>query len=111
MGERFVDNGHSGLTWPDLDRIEKVARELCKDVGVNPDQIGGTWDCGSLPSNKAAWLSWAEEAKIEIAYADMLEALERILAHTETVYEGEMFVKEIARSAIAAAKNAKPGAK
>lgn len=42
----------------------------------------------------------AERNKLMDVKADLLEALKRILDHTETVYEGEMYVKDIARTAI-----------
>lgn len=38
--------------------IERIARRLCRMDGVDPDQVGGTWDGGSLPKNAPAWKGW-----------------------------------------------------
>ena len=79
--------------------IEKVARELCRGSGVNPDQIGGCWDLGRLPRDQAAWTEWADEAEIQIkaSNADVLletikrlrEVLERIVMASEFYAKAE----------------------
>lgn len=47
--------------------IERVARAICASCGVDPDQVGGTWDGGSLPKDAPAWTAWIGQAEQAIA--------------------------------------------
>ena len=47
-----------------MDLIEKVARELCE--ASDPDQVGGSFDGGTLPRDKPAWTAWIDQAEAVI---------------------------------------------
>lgn len=47
--------------------VERVARRLCKDCGVDPERVdGGSWDGGALPMGIPAWECWEGEARAAI---------------------------------------------
>lgn len=71
---------------------------------VDPNEPGPHWITLLKASYEAPERELAERNRLIAINTDLLEALKRILAHTETVYEGEMYVKDIARTVIAKAR-------
>ena len=54
--------------------IEELARALCVNAAVDPDQVGGSWDGGSLPKNEPAWTEWVGDAEsaFKLLYEHMI---------------------------------------
>lgn len=86
---------------------EELNQELLDEVEALREQVEiiagernwhrkdrGSWRILANHANDRAKAAEAHAAKLAVA-------LERILAHTEAVYEGEMYVKEVARTALA----------
>ena len=58
--------------------IERIARALCINHGVDPDRVGGTWDGGKLPDKDPAWTNWigSAETALEITIEYLKENLD-----------------------------------